>query len=253
MRTVILCVISTLALAVPVAAQERSFNFALGAGVGTVPEYMGSNDYNAEVFPTFTFGSLKWGALDAGKGVRGLPDNGLSFNGAFRILDERTAVNSPELTGLDDIDFGVELGFGLKYQQTNWMAFGEMRKGVTGHTGVTGTLGADWIMRPSDRLRISAGPRVNFGDDDFANTYFGVTGAEAAASQFGAFEAGGGALSAGLAVSGTYFIDDKWSLEGVVSYEKLMGDAADSPITLNGSEDQWRIGLGVSRVFTLNF
>jgi outer membrane protein len=32
-----------------------------------------------------------------------------------------------------------------------------------------------------------------------------------------------------------------------------MGDAADSPITLNGSEDQWRIGLGVSRVFNLNF
>lgn len=253
MRIVALGVVATLALVAPAVAQERSFNFALGAGVGAVPEYLGSNDYNAEVFPTFTFGSLKWGALDAGNGVRGLPDNGLSFNGAFRILDERTAANSPELTGLADVEFGVELGFGLKYQQTNWMAFGEMRKGVTGHTGLTGTLGADWIMRPNERLRISAGPRVNFGDDDFANTYFGVTGAEATASQFDAYQAGGGALSAGLAVSGTYFIDDKWSLEGVVSYEKLMGDAADSPITLNGSEDQWRIGVGVSRVFTLNF
>ncbi|MEH6831659.1 MAG: MipA/OmpV family protein [Sulfitobacter sp.] len=253
MRAVIFSAISTLMFALPASAQERSFNFALGAGVGAVPEYMGSDNFEAAAFPTFTFGSLKWGPIDAGNGVRGLPNNGFSFGGAFRVLNERTAEDSPELTGMDDIDVGVEIGFGVKYQQTNWMAFGEVRKGVTGHSGIAGTWGADLIMRPSDRLRITAGPRVNFGNDEFANTYFGVTGAEATASRFDAYEATGGALSAGLAVTGTYFIDDKWSLEGVVSYEKLMGDAADSPITLNGSEDQWRIGLGVSRIFTLNF
>ena len=253
MRAIALAAICTLVAAAPAVAQERSLNFALGAGVAATPEYMGSDTLTTSVIPTLTFGSLKWGSFDAGNGVRGVPDNGLTLNGAFRILNERTAAQSPELTGLNDIEASVELGFGLRYQQTNWMAFGEVRKGLTGHNGVTGTLGADWIMRPNDRWRIAAGPRVNFGDDEFANTYFGVTGAEAAASSFNAYDAGGGALSAGLAVSGTYFIDDKWSLEGAVSYEKLMGDAADSPITLNGSEDQWRIGVGVSRIFTLNF
>ena len=253
MRTVILGVVSAVVLSLPAVAQERSFNFALGAGVGPAPEYMGSDRSAGLAFPTFTFGSLKWGAIDAGNGVRGLPENGLSLNAAFRALNARTAAESPELTGLEDLDASVEVGFGLRYQQTNWMTFGELRKGVLGHSGVTGTLGADLIMRPNDRLRITAGPRINFGDDQFSNTYFGVTDAEAAASRFDAYSATGGALSAGLAVSGTYFIDDKWSLEGVVSYEKLLGDAADSPITLNGSEDQWRIGVGVSRIFTLNF
>ncbi|WP_298864917.1 MipA/OmpV family protein [uncultured Sulfitobacter sp.] len=253
MRAFIFVSVSMIAFAAPAAAQERSFNFALGAGVGAAPEYMGSGDTGGLVAPTFTFGSLKWGPVDIGNGVRGIPDNGLSLNGAFRILDERTAETSSELAGLEDIDIAVELGLGLKYQQTNWMAFGEVRKGVTGHDGVTGTLGADWIVRPNDRWRFTAGPRVNFGNDEFANTYFGVSAAEAAASSFSQYDATGGALSAGLAVTGTYFIDDKWSLEGVVSYEKLLGDAADSPITLNGSEDQWRIGLGVSRIFNLNF
>lgn len=253
MRAVYFGVVSALALAAPAAAQERSFNFALGVGAGAAPEYIGSNNYEGVVVPTFTFGSLKWGAIDAGNGVRGIPDNGITLNGAFRLLGERTAADSPELAGLEDIDFGVEVGVNLKYQQTNWMAFGEVRKGVAGHNGVTGTLGADLIMRPSDRFRITAGPRINFGDDEFANTYFGVTAAEAAASNFSAFNATGGALSAGLVVSGSYFIDDKWSLEGVISYEKLMGDAADNPITSAGSEDQWSIGLGISRVFTLNF
>ena len=253
MRAFILVSVSTLALAAPAVAQERSFNFALGAGVGAAPEYMGSGDTGAFIAPTFTFGSLKWGGVDVGNGVRGIPDNQLSLNGAFRLLDERTSETSSELAGLEGIDFALELGLGLKYQQINWMAFGEVRKGLTGHSGVAGTLGADWIVRPNNRLRITAGPRVNFGNDDFANTYFGVSAEEAAASSFAEYNATGGALSAGLAVTGTYYIDDKWSLEGIVSYEKLMGDAADSPITLNGSEDQWRIGLGVSCVFNLNF
>ena len=60
-------------------------------------------------------------------------------------------------------------------------------------------------------------------------------------------------MSAGIEVQGTYFLDDRWAVEGAVSYEKLLNDAADSPITATGSEDQWRVRLGLSRVFTLNF
>ncbi|MEH6646967.1 MipA/OmpV family protein [Sulfitobacter sp.] len=253
MRVLSFVTVSALALgtALPVMAQDRSFNFALGLGVGAAPEYMGSDSTVAVAAPTFTFGSLKWGAIDTGNGVRGIPDNGVSLNAAFRVLGDRTAEDSPELAGLEDIDIAVELGFGLAFQQTNWMAFGEIRKGVTGHNGVTGTLGADLILRPNDRFVIKAGPRVNFGNDEFANTYFGVpTGGTAT---FAGYDATGGALGAGVQVTGTYFLDDNWSLEGGVSYEMLLGDAADSPITMNGSEDQWRIQIGLSRQFTLNF
>lgn len=252
MRAVYFGVICALALASPAVAQERSFKFALGGAVGVGPEYMGSDDYSVSALPTFTFGRLRWGALST-IDVREIPENGISFNGAFRILGERNADDSPELTGLEDIDYGVELGAGMKFQQTNWLAFGEVRKGVSGHSGLTGTIGADWIFRPNDRMQINAGPRINFGDDDYANTYFGISSSEASASSFDAYDADGGALSASIVVSGIYFIDDKWSLEGAVSYEKLMGGAADSPITLNGSEDQFRIGLGLNRIFELNF
>lgn len=253
MRVFSLLCVSALALtsALPAMAQDNSFNFALRAGIAATPEYPGSDQTEAGVDLGFTFGSLKLGAIDIGNGVRGIPDNGLSLRGAFRVIGDRKAEDSPELAGLEDIDIAVELGFGLTFQQTNWLAFGEVRKGVTGHSGITGTLGADYIYRPNDRWLITAGPRVNFGDDEFASTYFGVPAGST--SGFGAYDATGGALGAGLEVSGTYFIDDKWALEGAVSYEKLLGDAADSPITLNGSDDQWRVRLGLSRVFTLNF
>lgn len=241
----------TLLSALPATAQERSLNFSLRGGVVATPEYLGSGKTEAGADLGFTFGSLKFGKVDIGNGVRGIPGNGLSLKGAFRVIGDRNSDDSPELLGLEDIDTAVELGFGLTLQQTNWMAFGEVRKGVTGHSGVTGTLGANLIMRPSDRWLFTAGPRINFGDDEFASTYFGVPAGST--SSFGAYDASGGALGAGLEVAGTYYIDDKWALEGAVSYEKLLGDAADSPITQNGSDDQWRLRLGISRVFNLNF
>lgn len=243
----------TVFAALPAAAQERSFNFALRGGVAAIPQYPGADDYEAAPDLGFTFGALRWGGIDLGNGVRAVPDNGVSMRGAFKVLGARDDDDAPELSGLDEIDLAVELGVGVAYQQPGWRAFGEVRKGVTGHTGVTGTLGADLIFRQGDRWVVSGGPRVNFGDSEYANTYFGVSAAEAGTSAFEVYDADGGALGAGLEVQGSYFLDDRWALEGAISYEKLIGDAGDSPIVQQGSEDQWRLRIGLSRIFTLNF
>jgi len=54
-------------------------------------------------------------------------------------------------------------------------------------------------------------------------------------------------------VEGIYRINRLWAVESTLSYERLQNSAADSPITQAGSEDQWRISIGLSRAFTLNF
>lgn len=246
-------VVSALLLALPVVAQERSLNFALRGGVSVAPSYPGSNDFSVGPDLGFTFGALKFGNLSAGAGIGGIPKSGLAFSGAFRILGSREQADYSELAGLTDIDTAVELGIGIAYRQENWQVYSEARKGVTGHSGVTGTLGADLVFHPTSRWTIVAGPRVSFGDREFASTYFGVTGPEAAASRLAAFDAAGGTLGAGFEVQATYQFADVWALEGAVEYEKLLNSAADSPITALGSDDQWKLRIGLSRAFTLNF
>jgi outer membrane protein len=240
-------------LSLPAAAQDRSFNFSLRGGVGVGPAYPGADSSEAQADGGFKFGALNWGGINTGNGIGNIPDNGLSFGGAFRIIGSRDADDNPELAGLEDIDTAVELGISLTYRQTNWLAFGEVRQGFGGHDGVTGTVGADYIFRPNDRLTISAGPRLNMGDADYANTYFGITADEAAASNFGAYDADGGLLGTAFQVHGNYELNDDWALEGLLSYELLRNSAADSPITQAGSEDQWRVSIGLSRAFTLRF
>lgn len=234
-------------------AQDRLLNFSLRGGVGVAPAYPGADDFEVSPDLGIQFGALRWGRIDIGNGVRALPDNGLSLGGAFRVLGDRDVADNPKLTGLDDIDTAVELGVRLTYQETNWMVFGEVRQGFVGHHGVTGTLGGDLIFRPDERLTITAGPRLSMGNSEFARTYFGVTPAQAAASTFGAFDASGGLLGAGAQIGATYALDENWAIEGALNYERLQGDAADSPITLGGSRDQVSLRIGVSRQFNLRF
>lgn len=258
MRSGIFCALSVsaaIAAALPAAAQERSFNFSLLGGASVAPEYPGSKNYEASPLAGFTFGALKFGGLAVGSGIGVVPENGLKFGGSFRIVGSRKVSDSPELVGLKEIDTAAELGFAVTYQETNWNVFGQVRQGFGGHHGVAGTIGSDLIFRPNDRLTISGGPRINLGDSEYANTYFGVSAAEAGASSFGAFDASGGVLGAGVSVRAIYKMTDKWALEGTASYEKLMNDAKDSTITQSatGSEDQWTVGIGVSRAFNLRF
>ena len=235
------------------AAQDRYFNFALSGGVETRNSYPGASSYTTEPSLGLRFGALKWGPIDVGNGVRAVPDNGLSLGGAFNVIGSRDADGNPELAGLTDIDTAVELGLKLTYRETNWLVFGEVRQGFGGHHGVAGTLGSDVIFRPNDRLTVTAGPRLNFGNSEYSQTYFGVSAAEAVTSSFGAYDAGGGLLGLGFEVGATYELDDRWALEGALRYERLKNDAAASPITSAGSDDQWSINIGLSRAFTLRF
>ena len=128
-----------------------------------------------------------------------------------------------------------------------------LRYGVVGHEAFVGELGADVFLRPSDRLTLRAGPRALFGDSDYAQTYFGVTAAEAAApgSTFAAFNAGGGLLSAGAELGAEYRINDNWGIDAAITYEQLRNDAAASPITVQDNNLSARIGI--TRRFSLGF
>lgn len=245
--------VSSLAAALPLAAQERSFNLGIGLGVAVERSYPGADSYDSSPSPSFTFGNLTWGNVNIGSGVGEVPDNGLSLAGAFRIIGSRDVADNRELAGLDDIATAVELGLGLTYQQTHWRASGQVRQGFGGHDGMAGELGADVILRPTNRWTVTAGPRLYLSDREYAGTYFGITGEQAARSNFAPFDADGGALGAGFEIGATYRINESWSLEGLAAYERLLNDAADSPVTQVGSENQLSLRIGLSRAFTFNF
>ncbi len=55
-----------------------------------------------------------------------------------------------------------------------------------------------------------------------------------------------------VAGSATYRFNPQWEVTGYVRYDRLVGDAADSPITvLTGSPNQWTFGAIVGYSFDI--
>jgi outer membrane scaffolding protein for murein synthesis (MipA/OmpV family) len=111
-------------------------------------------------------------------------------------------------------------------------------------------MGADYIIVPYKDVTLRLGPRLSIGDTQFTSTYFGVTAAESAASGLVAYAPKGGLYSAGVEIGVEYSINDKWGLNGTVRYDRMLGDARNSPITKQGSADPMTVTLMVERRFS---
>jgi outer membrane scaffolding protein for murein synthesis (MipA/OmpV family) len=235
-------------------ATDPDIVLTVRAGVAVSPSYLGSDDYElgpdlaARVdyvrFPNgFEYGSSRSVGFRTGWGVRG----------SFRYLGSRDSKEKDALEGIDNVDWSAEAGLGIGYEQRNYRVFTDVRYGVIGHNAWVGEIGADGITYPVDGLTLTLGPRLEFGSDRFASTYFGVSSSESTASGLDAFDAKGGLLAAGVELGGRYRFNERWGVEGAATWDRLLNDAADSPITATGSEDQYGVRLGITRSISLDF
>jgi len=240
---------------VPASAQERGrIGVTVGLGAETAPGYFGAS--TARLSPTGAF-SIQSLVLPGGFGIgseSALPtDPGFGPRGAFRFVRSREASANAELEGLDDIDYAVELGLGFFRITERSRIYGELRRGIGGHDGWVAEAGVDAILRPTDRLVLTVGPRAHWGDETFVDTYFGVSRNEAARSQYAAYMPDGGLVSLGLEFNARYDFQNGWGLHGTLGWRRLQGEAARSPITEEGSADQLGARLIVTRTFGLGY
>ncbi len=233
----------------PAFAQDTDdgITFRLGIGPKVSPEYFGAEDPTVTPIGKFRLERLQLG----GQSFGGENSTGLGFGGSVGFVRGRSSDDYSELEGLEDIDPSLELGGGLRFRQPSYDLFANLRYGVIGHETLMGEIGGDVIYRPTEQLTLRAGPRLIWGSDDYAQTYFGVSASESAASGFDAFDASGGILRQGVKAEATYQFNDDWGLIGTIRYDQLRDDAADSPITQ--SEDQLSGSIVLTRKVTFGF
>ncbi|MBQ1202663.1 MAG: MipA/OmpV family protein [Loktanella sp.] len=217
------------ALCCPTLAVAQSGNevtATIGLGVQSAPSYFGSDSNAPGPTGSFALDQLEFNGLSLGSGA----GEGFSFGGSLRYIAPRKAEDHRELTGLTDIDAAIELGGGLRYNTDGFEAFANLRNGIGGHDSLVADFGADFVATLSPQWELRAGPRALVGSEDYVRTYYGVTVDEAEQSDFSAYAPDAGLVKAGLAASLTYQATPDWGVIGRVRYERLQGDAADSPI-----------------------
>ena len=234
-----------------------SGNWTATVGIGGEyrPDFQGSKNWMLIPIPIFSI--RRAGSTAEFRGPRdsasiALIDFGdLRAGPAGKFVAARKSSDHSELNGLGDVKAAFELGGFVEYYPVDWLRLrSELRQGIGGHHGAVADVSADFIVPLIDRLTISAGPRFTWKSTTATAPYFGIDAAQSLASGLPAFDAKGGAYSVGLGSQVSYRINPQWEVRAYVEYEKLLGDAANSPlVTLRGSSNQTTFGIGASYSF----
>jgi outer membrane scaffolding protein for murein synthesis (MipA/OmpV family) len=169
-----------------------------------------------------------------------------------RFEDGRYYSGNRKYTGLRKVPWSIEPGLFIEAWPLGWLrARVEGRYGAHGHEGFVGNLALDAVY-PVERFTFSLGPRVAFGDTRFMGEYFSATPLEAALNgRVTPFKARGGVTSVGALASASYAWSSAWTTTVFAGYDRLVGDAADSPITRRlGSADQFTFGVSADYSFS---
>jgi outer membrane protein len=227
----------------------------VGANGGAQPDFEGAKRDRFSASPIFSIHRV--GSADRFTSPRDSASFALIDFGGFRagpagkLRPARTAASYSELNGLGDVKLAVEVGGFAEYFPVDWFrARVEVRRGFGGHDGVVADFSADAIVPVAQRFAWSGGPRFTLQDTRATAPYFSVTAAQALASGLPAFDAKGGGHAVGAGTQLRYQISPQWEAHSFVEYDRLLGDAAASPlVTLRGSRNQVSVGLGASYSF----
>ncbi len=229
----------------------------IGAGGEYRPDFEGAKRSMLSPVPIFSI--RRAGSPDHFRsprdsaGISFLEMAGFRLGPAGKYVAPRNAADFAELRGLGDVNAAIELGGFLEYFPVDWLRGRiEVLQGFGGHHGVVANFSGDLILPIAPQWTLSGGPRFTLQSTAATAPYFSVNLAQAMASGLPAFNARGGAHSAGAGAQLRYQYDPQWEVHGYVEYQRLLGDAAASPLVQQrGSPNQLTVGVGASYSFNV--
>jgi outer membrane protein len=248
--------IAACALAGPSAAVE----FTLGLGATYGPDYEGSDDYAAaplwnvranDLYHPETYAQLLGTAFTSN--LLPNPHFRLGLAGGYRPdydgVDDN-AVQSVKGTQ-DALLVGPTLGYDF------WAGPGQdaaievdvLYDAKHGNGGVV-TPRFRAASQLADKIRGEGRISTSWGSGDYMGNWFSVNQRDAARTGLDSYDADEGFKDLTLGGSVNWNFIGSWSLTGLASYTRMLGDAADSPIVDDaGDANQFRAGLLVNYTF----
>ncbi|MEM1439273.1 MAG: MipA/OmpV family protein [Pseudomonadota bacterium] len=258
---------AVLVAALPVYAQDAEtdsppFDDVLALGLVSIPEFEGAGDQQTVplVYGQINFEGYRYLAIE-GTGARlNLVDRsdwaaGPSVNFGFGRDED---VENDVIALMEEVDTAIEVG---AFLSRTWQGVGHpsgslsagvnLLQDVAGaHDGWQAQFNVGYARSYGTRWRLTTNVGATWVDDSFAETYFGVSSADAARSGLAGYQADGGLKDYGVNVIANYQFTERWSAVGYASFRRLAGDAVDSPIVdQEGDPNQVILALGIGYSF----
>lgn len=230
-------------------------------GVGRAPDYMGSDDYEAAVAPIgrYYFSDKRYvQVLGPQISLNLLNHDVFQFGPQLLFRFKRDSdVEDPVVSRMQEVDSAVEGGV---FAAATWKLSSDPRHRVGvradlqgGSNGSEGTLTANYFHPVTQATVLYVGGGIGFSNDKWARTYYGVKASDAylfPSLNGNAYKPDGGLNDYRANFGAIVHLSPNWHLAGGARYQRLRGDAGDSPIVdERGSRNQWIYGVSVGYVW----
>jgi outer membrane scaffolding protein for murein synthesis (MipA/OmpV family) len=244
---------------------------SLGIGAAVSPSYTGSDDYTVFPLPIVqgSYGGIDINPRAGGVGLDFVPDGedeiGLDLGVAARLRGDRASrIGDEVVKSLGELDRAIEVGpsAGISASQVlnryDSLSFStDVLWDINGaHEGMVVSPSVSYFTPVSRAVAGSLTLGAEYADADFNDYYFTVTPAQGTASGLPAFDAHESGFTSVSATLLTAFDLDGdltnggWGLVGIAGYSRVVGQAADTPLTtIRGSRDQFLGAMGVGYTF----
>ncbi|RWE17098.1 MAG: MipA/OmpV family protein [Mesorhizobium sp.] len=217
----------------------------VAGGVMYAPKYEGSDEYEAVPIPMVSATIGRFTISPGGLDVDAWERNGfkVTLKGGFDIGGGRKEKDSAHLKGLGDVKAGALVGGQVSYEMGPVELYASVDKTIGGSDGMQGVLGAN-ISHHYNNFIFGAGASATFADENYMQTYFGVTALQATRSGLRRYDAGAGLKRFDVEASVTYMATENWLVRGQVGVGFLTGDAKNSPIVRKTTQPSGMLFVG---------
>ncbi len=217
---------------------NKDWQFELGGGVMYGSKYDGSDENETKALP-FASADYKDGLFFANiwDGVGSYPIKGENYKlgGSVGFAPGRKENDDAKnLRGMGDIDSEVTANLKGEYMIGPVQISGDITAGSE-HYGTTAKLEVGSMFPVNDKLMVMGSVGPTWADEKHMQSYFGVSADQATRSGHRRYNAGSGVKSVGVNIGTVYKVSQNWDAMLMVSSDKLLNDAADSPITQKDS------------------
>ncbi len=255
-----LSAMATAALAQEVPAPEATepaaaggLKLTLGLGAGFAPDYEGSDHYVGVPLWNIQAQNL-WGPTTYAQLVGPILRSNLLASDHWRLglagryIAKRGSVDNNQVDDMRNVDpslmLGPLLGYDFIAEPGRVLGIeGQVVQDVANGNGALGTLRLHGAYALSSSWTLGGEVSTSYASSDYMDAYFRVSPGDANRSGLRQFSADAGLENVYFGLSANYRFADSWSLTGIGAYKLLLNDAADSPVTKQGSDSQWLGGL----------
>lgn len=225
-------------------------------GIGTVPDYEGSDDYQFAVAPQFRYTIAKQERYiqlvgnELSANLLNHPNWRLGPKVAYRFgrdhnIDDRQVKRMKQIDGAFEGGAFVDYLIQVSQNPRHRMIVGADI--LAGENGVKGGVSGRYFVPVSKPVDLFLTGRLNFANREYLGTYFDVDSTDSLRSGLSTYRADGGVKDFALMGGAVFYLSRNWATTAGLRYARLFNEAADSPIVdKRGSANQFIGGAAVA-------